>query len=436
MQKSGEPIASEQAPADPLAGLPPPLADLAWMCLAYAEPKRAADLFQRRLETVGEAPWTFPGVLGAAEAIATALDDAEFFATFLKAASAMFEAEVATFDPRADGLAAWPGDEEPIALDAAVLLAEDARLYQKLARRHAELLGQIDFAHSTLNDVEDWMGRALWDDDELCFLRRINGQEEPLLDDTLRPFWALRWQSAAPDMVDAVLALRPAMASEAAAVAAVPMRLLLAAQLLPTRFRKTCGELLALPVPEGEHSAVYGEICEILRKKLPGTATALHPLTARKTTWCVGVAAAGLAVAVALAVGLRGKSAPEPLDTVRQAEQLCSDGDFAAAARLYQKAMHEAQGDAERQVLQYRQANCILRSGDVAGAAAAYRAMLALHPDLPSVRFNLAWCFQAQGRRAEAIDMFESLSELSPSTTPDLQARANRAAAYLRQVVD
>ena len=436
MQEPVEPIESEQAPADSLAGLPPALADLAWMCLAYAEPARAAELFRQRLGTVAEAPWTCPGVVGAAEAIDSALGDAAFSDTFLQVAPGMLESEISTFDPRSDGLVCWPDDTEPIALDASVLLAEDARLYLKLARRHAGLLGQIDFAHSTLNDIEDWMGRALWDNDELCFLRCLNGQEEALVDDTLRPFWALRWQSAAPDMVDAVLALRPAMASDAAAVASVPMRLLLAAQLLPTRFRRTCGELLALPIPEGENAAVYEEIRDALRKKLPAAAMELRPATARRTTlWVAGVAAA-LVLAVALGVGLRGKTASDPLDVVRQAEQLCSDGDFAGAARLYQKAVHDALGDSERQLFQYRRANCLLHSGDVAGAAAAYRAMLALDSDLPSVRFNLAWCLQAQGRRAEAIDMFESLSALSPSTTPDLQARSTRAAAYLRQVVD
>lgn len=437
MREPADPVeSSAPSAADPLAGLPPPLADLAWMCLATAEPARAADLFRRRLETVAEAPWTFPGVLASAEAIAAALDEPAFSETFLQAAPALFEAEVATFDPRSDGLAAWPGDVEPVALDAAVLLAEDARLYLKLARRHAALLGQIEFARSTLNDVEDWLARALWDDDELAFLRRLSGQEEGLLDDTFRPFWALRWQSATPDMLDAVLSARPAKASDAAAAASVPMRLLLAAQLLPTRFRRTCGELLALPVPEGGDAAVYEEIRRILLEKLPAAARGLRPLTARKATPWVALAAGGLALAVAVAAGLRGKAAGEPLGAERRAGQLCADGNFAAAARLYQEALRDAQGVSDRQRLQYRQANCLLHSGDVAGAAAAYRGLLALHPDLPSARFNLAWCLQAQGRRAEAIDLFESLSELSPSTTPDLQARANRAVAYLRQVVD
>lgn len=421
--------------------------DLAWMCLAGTEPGRARRLLARRLEEWPEAEWAFPGVVARAAVAQSGEPEDEqgeegraFWQRFWAAAAGYFEREVNRFDPRADGLARWPGEEEPFALDAAVMLAEEARAYLGLVRTREELLPQATFAHSTLNDVEDWIPQALWDQDGMRFLRRAGEGGEPMVDGTARPLWALAWKSAGAEMVDAVMGIRPAAADGAEEAEGVPLRLLLAAWLLGEgaegcRYRRVVGELLGMEMPAGEGARERGwrEIWRSLRRQVPSAEgwERRGELDLRRK-WGVAavVGAVVLAVVAAVSIGFGSGRNGEPLETVQLARQAAEEGDARRAAELYEAAAEKAETEGERRELLFQRANCLLKGGEVAWAEAAFRALLAEYPDWGEARFNLGCALLAAGRQEEAVAIFEEVGD-SAGASADLQERGRAAAAFL-----
>ncbi|MBQ9345690.1 MAG: tetratricopeptide repeat protein [Kiritimatiellae bacterium] len=447
--------------ADPLANAPVELLDLAWMCLAGTEPVRAATLLGTRLDRFPDAPWTYPGIIAAGHALANALsahpadapDQAAATALlerFWTAAPDFFEAEVSRFDPRSDGLVRWPDAPEPFALDAAVLLLEDARLFLKLVKSRENLLPQANFARATLNDAEDWLVRTLWDDDGMQFLRLDGPDVDPCVDLSARPLWILEWKSARQDMLDAALAIRPLAAADARDPAAVPLRLLLAARLVRSgasedaqpsspasaapRYRRVAAQLLALPIPTDtapERAAVHESIRHALCAHVPAASDWSRPVPRTRLLAFAVAAVVLLLLVAACMMAFRSSRAGTPLSLLQRARQALDDGDPATAAELYQTAADAAESPSDRIRLLTRRANCLFHADRPQEAESAYRALLAATPDLPSVRYDLACALWAQRRTNEAIQTFRDLPDLAPSATSDLRARAARAADYL-----
>ena len=109
------------------------------------------------------------------------------------------------------------------------------------------------------------------------------------------------------------------------------------------------------------------------------------------------------------------------------AEALDYLGDDAGAARQRAAAARRADGG-QRAELAARDGDRLLRTGDLAGAEAAYRRALALEPGLTDARFQLASVLGHRGRYAEAIGEFERVIEEAPLHGP---ARRGRATARL-----
>lgn len=422
--------------------------DLAWMCLAGTEPGRARRLLARRLEQWPEAEWAYPGVVARAAMAESGEPEEEqgeegrvFWKRFWGAAAGYFEREVNRFDPRADGLARWPDEEEPFALDAAVVLAEEARAYLGLMRRREELLPQADFAHSTLNDVEGWIPQAVWDEDGMRFLRRAGADGEPMVDGTERPLWALAWKSAGAEMVDAVMGIRPAAADGTDEAEGTPLRLLLAAWLLGEgaegcRYRRVVGELLGMELPAGEgpRERAWREIGRSLRCQVPGAKgwERQDELDLRRK-WGVAAVAGAVVLVVAATVSIgfgRGRSG-EPLETVQLARQAAEEGEVRRAAELFEAAAEKAETEGERRMLLFQRANCLLKGGEVAWAEAAYRALLADYPDWGEAQFNLGCALLAAGHAEEATEVFEEVGGATGASA-DLKDRGRAAATFLK----
>ena len=363
----------------------------------------------------------------------------------------LLEAETDHFDPDTNGRARWPAASAPLfpnpdalpdapALDAVILLANEARLYLRLAACTPALQTALPIAQAAIRDAESLLGDELWLPDDQTFGVLLS----PTLlvpDTTARPLLALLWLAADAPILDALRLRVPELLS---LPIPEPARLLLGRSLLDSPRRRSLSlwadATAALPPPPSPlHAAARSLLlAEAARRRErrvgPRLARASDFLARRPVRAALLLAAPLLLLAaVGTVVAFLRPAPPSPLPPLQAAAALSSDSRHAEAAETLLRAVASATPD-EAPLLRFRAANALLRAGRPAEAESIYRSLLPFHPSHPTLLLNLAASLVRQNRPADAIPLYQSILDLPPSrTTPSAVARATAALDLLRR---
>ncbi len=444
-----------RAAADALARLPTaaaaagdalPEVVAAW---TLAAPETAARLLEAWLASVDDAGQLHPPCPIAcqwAERIAAVLPDRQsFVARVLPALARLAERQFDGYDAAGTGLPQWPapaaalfpGEFAPgrFTVDLAVLLANEAAAFGRLAAGQTGFDRALDEAEGERRELDGWLADDLWDEESSAFHRRDAGRAS-VPDDSPCGLFPLVWEGRTDAMVEG---LRPRAATANYAAWPLRARALFFALLLRTPHKSVVARLRQTPLPAtaapAEQAAwtVLTLGAEALRAPhVHGMPRLARWVDAHGRGLARGLAAAALALVVAL-LGWWILQREKPLaigtgELERQARQACAEGKHDRAAARYRQAARR--GDAT--YFRYRLAGEWMHLGHAAEAEAAYRAMLAEAPDTPNARMNLALAVLRQGRRAEARELYAALAEEPGAAAhPELAARARLAVELL-----
>ncbi len=362
----------------------------------------------------------------------------------------LLEAETDRFDPDTNGRARWPSASSPLfpapdalpdapALDAAILLANEARLYLRLAARTPALQDAIPIARASLHDTESLLGDDLWLPDEQTFGVLLT----PSLlapDTSACPLLAFLWITADAAILDA---LRPRVPELLSLPIPEPAFLYLGRALLDSPHRRAFSAWTRVaadrpppsaPLHAAARSLLLGEAaCRRVRHLGPHLARSAAFLSRHPFFSSLLLAAPLLLLAaVGTTLTLLRSSPPSPLPPLRTAAALSADSRHAEAAETLLLAA--AATPDETHLLRFRAANALLLADRPAQAEPLYRDLLSLYPSHPSLLLNLAASLVRQNRPAEAIPLYQSVLDLPPArATPSATARATAALDLLRR---
>lgn len=391
-----------------------------------------------------------PVVCQWAERIAAALPEPQaFLGRVLPALARILERQSDYFDAAGTGLPQWPTPAEALfpdehaagrfTVDLAVLLANEAAAFGRLAAGYPEFARTLDAAEGERRELDGWLADDLWDEESSAFHRRDAGQAS-VPDGSPCGLFPLAWEGRTEAMV---AGLRPRAASENFAAWPLRARTLFLALLLRTPHNSVVARLRQAPVPAAAPS-VEQAAWTVLALGADGVRASYLKGIPRLARWLDahgrGLARGMAAASAALVLALLGwwmfqrerPSAGSSVELERQARQACAAGKHDRAAALYRQAARR--GDAV--YFRYRLAGEWMHLGHCAEAEAAYRAILAKAPDTPNARMNLALAILRQGRRAEARELYAAMAEGPEAAAhPELAARARLAVELLdRQI--
>lgn len=430
------------------AGPDLPVVIAAWLSL---EPETAARLLEEWLASAssGEELKPFcPIVCQLAENIAASLPNAsEWVRCLLPVVGRYVENLFDHYDPQGRGLPRWPSAEEALfpaefvpgqfTVDLAVLLANEAAAFCRLAAGCPEWDRLAGLAEGEQRELDDWLANHLWDEEASAFHRLPPGKpSEPDLSPT--GFFPLLWPGATDNMV---ISLRGRIDEWRPDRTPARTWVLFFALVLPTPHTSVVAWMQRTGLPP-DASAAVAEAWKVLNQSVDRLrAHYIHqiPPPARWLAFhgrpiARALLVAGLGLLAALLIWhfrfREGSGWMDAASWERQAREACAQGQHERAAALYSRA---ARNNRKAYFL-YRSGNEWMHAQQYGAAETAYRAALAREPDAPSARMNLALALLHQGRTREALEIYRALSgEESAQQYPEITARARLAAELIQR---
>ena len=441
--RAGAEAALAELPADAASAGPAlPVAVAAW---TEADPAVAARLVEAWLATAdaaGEVSPPCPLLAQLAEGVADALPDPDgFLERILPGLARGVEREFDRYDAQGTGLPQWPAAAEAwfpaeyapgrFTVDLAVLVANEAAAFCRLAQGRADLDRAIGAAEGEQRELDTWLAGNLWDEDAAAFLRRdAAGTEAP--ERSPCGFIPLAWEGRTEAMVEA---LRPLAETWRAEDWPLRARILFLALLKRTPHAGAAARLRAMAAPAdaaGPERAAWAVLLAAAAAAAGSGGLAAAWLEARRRVLFISAGGAGLLLLLGLLgwwiTNRESPGARDAAELERRARQACAEGRHDRAAAWYGQEARRS-GSA---YFQYRQAVEWLHLEQAAEAEAAFRAILARTPDTPNARMNLALAVLQQGRRAEALELYRGLAA-EAERYPELAARARLAAELLER---
>jgi hypothetical protein len=417
-----------------------PLVIAAW---SRVDPRQAARLLEQWIAAADpQGKLTPPGVMVCqmTDWVAAALPDPNpFLSRILPGLARCVEHNFEYYDHKGTGLPLWPSADEALfpgevapgrfTVDLAVLLANEAETFSRLAEGHSEVDQVAMDAEGEQRDLEGWLQDQFWNEEQSLFYRYEEGGAS-VPDRSLCGMIPLVWRGRTAVVTEGI---RPRTHTWKRADWPPRSWILFFALLLHTPHHGVLAQMRANGLPEGA-SELEEAIWVVLRAdserrqlQLRGEVpSAVYWMEAHRRRLRQSLIAVGIVGILGLLIWqvFHREHAGETdrTDLERRARQACEDGQHARAAVLYGQAMQQGQ------VLyfRYRQAGEWMHLEEFAEAEQVYRTLLSEAPDTPNAQINLALAVWHQGRQVEALEMYRAFVAEN-GAYPELAARAQLA---------
>jgi len=423
-----------------------PLVIAAW---SRVDPDRAAQLLEQWIAAADEqGKLTPPSVLVCQMAgwVADALPNPDpFLARILPGLARCVEHNFAYYDKKGVGLPLWPSAEESLfpgeyapgrfTVDLAVLLANEAETFARLAEGHSEVDRVAMDAEGERRDLEGWLQDQFWNEEQSLFYRYEEGGES-VPDRSLCGVIPLVWRGRKSEVTEGI---RPRTYEWKKSDWSPRSWILFFSLLLHTPHHGVLAQMRADRLPDGA-SELEEAVWTVLRAEsewrqlqLRGEVpSAVHWMEAHRLPLRRGLVVAG----ILLLLGLLGwqifhREYTGGVDVVnweRKARQACEGGQHGRAAVLYGQAAKQGQA----LYFRYRQAGEWMHLEEYVEAEKAYRAILSQAPDTPNAQINLALAVWYQDRQEEALEMYRAFVAENEAY-PELAARAQLAVELIER---